>query len=136
LGSQFSNPEHAALIPACHQERRYCVNVRAASILLQSLQPVAFADLFAYRLFLALLHVGALLPGDDKAMDTVSIDNRGDFGLWAIERAKEIIAVEASALAIASRDGKDEEIRDAANALGAAISAALLEVYDGLVPEE
>ena len=30
----------------------------------------------------------------------------------------------------------DEEIRDAANALGAAISAALLEVYDGLVPEE
>jgi len=132
----FSNPEHAALIPACHQERRYCVNVRAASILLQSLQPVAFTGLFAYRLFLALLHIGALLPRDDKAMDTVSIDNRGDFGLWAIERAKEIIAVEASALAIASRDGKDEEIRDAANALGAAISAALLEVYDGLVPEE
>ena len=136
MGSQFSNPEHAALIPACHQERRYCVNVRAASILSRSLQPVAFAGLFAYRFFLALLHIGALLRRDDKAMDTVSIDNRGDFGLWAIERAKEIIAVEASALAIASRDGKDEEIRDAANALGAAISAALLEVYDGLVPEE
>lgn len=136
MGSQFSNPEHAALIPACHQERRYCVNVQAALILLQSPQPVAFAGLFAYRLFLALLHIGALLPRDDKAMDTVSIDNRGDFGLWAIERAKEIIAVEASALAIASRDGKDEEIRDAANALGATISAALLEVYDGLVPEE
>lgn len=132
----FSNPEHAALIPACHQERRYCVNAKEASIPHKWLHMVAFAGLFSYRLFLALLHIGALLRRDDKAMDTVSIDNRGDFGLWAIERAKEIIAVEASALAIASRDGKDEEIRDAANALGAAISAALLEVYDGLVPEE
>ncbi|WP_288431595.1 hypothetical protein [uncultured Agrobacterium sp.] len=69
-------------------------------------------------------------------METISIDNRGDFGLWAIERAKAIIAVEASALAIAAREGKEEDIREAANALGAEISAALLEVYDGLVPEE
>ena len=29
-------------------------------------------------------------------METISIDNRGDFGLWAIERAKEIVANEAS----------------------------------------
>ena len=69
-------------------------------------------------------------------MDTVSIDNRGDFGLWAIERAKAIIAEEGSKLAIASRDGDQDAIREAANNLGAAISAALLEVYDGLVPEE
>ncbi|KQQ61257.1 MULTISPECIES: hypothetical protein [Rhizobium/Agrobacterium group] len=69
-------------------------------------------------------------------METVSIDNRGDFGLWAIERAKAIIAAEGSDLAIASREGNEEEIRSAANSLGAAISAALLEVYDGLVPEE
>jgi hypothetical protein len=69
-------------------------------------------------------------------MDTVPIDNRGDFGLWAIERAKAIIAEEGSELAIASRDGDQDAIREAANNLGAAISAALLEVYDGLVPEE
>lgn len=69
-------------------------------------------------------------------MDTISIDNRGDFGLWAIERAKEIIAVEGSSLAIAARDSSEETIRDAANALGAAITAALLEVYDGLLSDE
>jgi hypothetical protein len=69
-------------------------------------------------------------------MDTVSIDNRGDFGLWAIERAKAIISDEGSDLAIAARDGDENAIRKAANSLGAAISAALLEVYDGLMPEE
>ncbi|MBD9386620.1 hypothetical protein IB237_05480 [Agrobacterium sp. AGB01] len=69
-------------------------------------------------------------------MDTISIDNRGDFGLWAIERAKEIIAVEGSSLAIAVRDSSEETIREAANALGAAITAALLEVYDGLLSDE
>ncbi|MCZ7450625.1 hypothetical protein O8B93_23865 [Agrobacterium rhizogenes] len=69
-------------------------------------------------------------------METVSIDNRGDFGLWAIERAKEIVANEASDLAISVRDGDETGIRDAGNALGAAIAAALLEVYDGLISEE
>jgi hypothetical protein len=69
-------------------------------------------------------------------MDTVSIDNRGDFGLWAIERAKAIIAVEGSALAVAARDSNEDTIREAANALGAAITAALLEVYDGLLEDE
>lgn len=72
---------------------------------------------------------------DNMESDTVSIDNRGDFGLWAIERAKAIIAVEASALAIAAREGQEDDVRTAANDLGAAISAALLEVYDGLVPD-
>ncbi len=68
--------------------------------------------------------------------ETISIDNRGDFGLWAIERAKLIVASEASDLAVAVRDMDEVGIRDAGNALGAAIAAALLEVYDGLVPEE
>lgn len=72
----------------------------------------------------------------EASVDTVSIDNRGDFGLWAIERAKAIISAEGSDLAIASRDGDENAIREAANNLGTAISAALLEVYDGLVPEE
>ncbi|KJF73556.1 hypothetical protein [Agrobacterium arsenijevicii] len=69
-------------------------------------------------------------------METISIDNRGDFGLWAIERAKEIVANEASDLAVSVRDGNETGIRDAGNALGAAIAAALLEVYDGLMSEE
>jgi hypothetical protein len=69
-------------------------------------------------------------------METISIETRGDFGLWAIERAKEIMADEASALAIAAREMNDDAIREAANNLGAAISAALLEVYDGLVSED
>ncbi len=69
-------------------------------------------------------------------METTSIDNRGDFGLWAIERAKEIVAHEASDLAVSVRDGDETGIRDAGNALGAAIAAALLEVYDGLISEE
>jgi len=69
-------------------------------------------------------------------METISIDNRGDFGLWAIERAKEIVANEASDLAVSVRDGDETGIRDAGNTLGAAIAAALLEVYDGLMSEE
>ncbi|MDZ7926440.1 MAG: hypothetical protein U5L46_04800 [Agrobacterium sp.] len=69
-------------------------------------------------------------------METISIDNRGDFGLWAIERAKEIVANEASDLAVSVREADESGIRDAGNALGAAIAAALLEVYDGLMSEE
>jgi hypothetical protein len=68
-------------------------------------------------------------------MDTIRIDNRGDFGLWAIERAKEIIAHEGSALAVASRSEEEADVREAANALGSAIVAAMMEVYDGLLSE-
>lgn len=67
---------------------------------------------------------------------TVAIDNRSDFSLWAIERAKEIVSQEATALALAVRDGGEEAIRDAGNDLGTAIAQAMLEVYDGLVGEE
>lgn len=65
--------------------------------------------------------------------DTIIIDNRGDFGLWAIEAAKQIVGERGSTSAIAARDGTEEEVRAAANALGQAISSALLEVYDSLL---
>lgn len=68
-------------------------------------------------------------------MDTIRIENRGDFGLWAIERAKEIIAVEGSALAIAARSDEEADVREAANALGSAIVEAMMEVYDGLLTD-
>jgi hypothetical protein len=65
--------------------------------------------------------------------DAIIIDNRGDFGLRAIEAAKHIVGEQGSELAIAARDGTEEEVRAAANALGQAISSALLEVYDSLL---
>jgi hypothetical protein len=67
---------------------------------------------------------------------SVAIDNRSDFALWAIERAKEIVGQQGTDLALAVRDGDEEAIRTAGNSLGSAISEALLEVFDGLLPEE
>jgi len=64
--------------------------------------------------------------------DTMEIDNRGDFGLWAIEVAKQVVADQGFELARAARDGNDEDVRAAGNALGQAITNALMEVYDGL----
>ncbi len=69
-------------------------------------------------------------------METVAIDNRSDFALWAIERARGIVSEQATALALASREGSEDAIRDAGNALGHAITEALLEVFDGLLPSE
>ncbi|QLF69096.1 hypothetical protein FE840_005825 [Peteryoungia desertarenae] len=66
-------------------------------------------------------------------METVAIETRSDFALWAIERAKEIVAQQGSDLAIASRDMDEDAIREAGQALGSAISEALLEVFDGLL---
>jgi hypothetical protein len=71
--------------------------------------------------------------------DSIKIDNRGDFGLWAIEVAKQIVSEQGFDLANASRSGTEDEVRVAGNALGQAITNALIEVYDGLlegVPEE
>ena len=71
--------------------------------------------------------------------EAIKIDNRGDFGLWAIEVAKLIVSEEGFELARAARDGSEDDVRVAGNALGQAITNALLEVYDGLVdgaPEE
>lgn len=65
--------------------------------------------------------------------ETVTIDNRNDFSLWAIERAKVIVSEQGTALALAARDMGDTEIGQAGNALGQAIADAMLEVFDGLM---
>ncbi len=66
-------------------------------------------------------------------METVTIDNRSDLALWAIERAKQIVAEQGTALALAARDMNDTAIGEAGNALGQAIADAMLEVFDGLM---
>lgn len=63
----------------------------------------------------------------------IKIDSRGDFGLWAIEVAKQIISNEGFELARAARDGTDDDVRAAGNALGQAITSAMMEIYDGLI---
>lgn len=65
--------------------------------------------------------------------DALTIHNRADFGLWAIEAAKQIDGEQRFDLAKAARDGTEGELRDAGNALGQAITNALLGVYDGLL---
>lgn len=64
--------------------------------------------------------------------DAIQIDNRGDFGLWAIEVAKQIVADQGYELARAARDGSEDDVRVAGNALGQAITNAMMEVFDGL----
>lgn len=71
--------------------------------------------------------------------DTIKINSRGDFGLWAIEVAKQIVSEQGFELAKAARDGTEDEVRTAGNGLGQAITNALMQVYDGLLdgaPEE
>jgi hypothetical protein len=65
--------------------------------------------------------------------DTVEIESRGEFGLWAIELAKLIVSEEGFELARAARDGSEDDVRAAGQALGQAITNALLEVFDGLM---
>ncbi len=65
--------------------------------------------------------------------DAIQIDNRGDFGLWAIEVAKQIVAEQGFELARAARDGSEEEVRIAGNAVGQAITYAMMGVFDGLM---
>ncbi len=66
-------------------------------------------------------------------MEEMQIDNRGDFGLWAIEVAKQIVADQGYELAHAARDGSEDDVRAAGNALGQAITNAMMEVFDGLM---
>ncbi|SMC99690.1 hypothetical protein [Rhizobium sp. RU36D] len=68
-------------------------------------------------------------------MDTVEIETRADFALWAIQRAQEIVTAEGAAFALAARDMDEEALAKSAAALGQAISEAMLEVFDGLVAE-
>jgi hypothetical protein len=65
--------------------------------------------------------------------DAIKIDSRGDFGIWAIEAAKQIVGDQGFELAKAARDGTEDDLRQAGNALGQAITNALMEVYDGLL---
>lgn len=72
---------------------------------------------------------------DEPPIETMSIENRSDFAQWAIERSRAIVADQGGNLALAARDMSDDKITETANALGQAIVDALLEVFDGLVPE-
>ncbi|ANH08671.1 hypothetical protein [Shinella sp. HZN7] len=44
----------------------------------------------------------------DETTETMTISSRSDFALWAIERAKAIVAEEGGNLAIATRDQGEE----------------------------
>jgi hypothetical protein len=66
-------------------------------------------------------------------METVTVDNRSDLIQWAIERAREIVSEQGTALAVAARDMEEKQIREAGNALGQAIADAMIEVFDGLM---
>lgn len=68
-------------------------------------------------------------------METTTIETRADFAQWAIERARAIVAEQGGNLALAARDMHDDTIAETGNALGQAIVDALLEVFDGLLPE-
>lgn len=67
--------------------------------------------------------------------DTIQIGNRCDFGLWAIEAAKQIVSEQGFELAKAARDGTEDDVRIAGNALGQAITNALMEVFDARLEE-
>lgn len=70
----------------------------------------------------------------DESAETMTISSRSDFALWAIERAKAIVAMQGGDL-LAARDEGDERIAESANAIGQAIVDALLEVFDGLTED-
>lgn len=67
--------------------------------------------------------------------ENIQIETRGDIGLWAIEVAKQIVNEQGFELVRAARDGTEDDIRSAGNALGQAITTALMEVYDGVLQE-
>jgi hypothetical protein len=73
---------------------------------------------------------------EELQTEAMSIENRSDFAQWAIERSRAIVADQGGNLALAARDMSEEKIADEANLLGQAIVDALLEVFDGLVPED
>jgi hypothetical protein len=72
---------------------------------------------------------------DEPPIEPMPIENRSDFAQWAIERSRAIVADQGGNLALAARDMSDDKIAETASALGQAIVDALLEVFDGLVPE-
>jgi hypothetical protein len=67
---------------------------------------------------------------------TATIGSRADFAQWAIERARVIVSDQGAALALAARDGNEDALRSTGSALGAAISEALMEVFDAVVGDD
>lgn len=65
-------------------------------------------------------------------METTIIDSRTDFSQWAVERAREIVAQEGTAVALAARNMDEKAIGQAGNVLGQAIADAMIEVFEGL----
>jgi hypothetical protein len=69
----------------------------------------------------------------DETEQSTEITSRVDFALWANGRAEEILRGEGADLAMAVKGGDETLIKECGLRLGAAISQALLEVFDGLV---
>lgn len=65
--------------------------------------------------------------------DTLIINNREEFAQWAIARANAVLEEQGSNLATAARTGDENQIADAANALGQTIVDALLNAFDCLI---
>ena len=65
--------------------------------------------------------------------DTLIINNREEFAQWAIARANAVLEEQGSNLATAARTGDENQIADAANALGQTIVDALLDAFDCLI---
>ena len=65
--------------------------------------------------------------------DTLIINNREEFAQWAIARANAVLEEQGSTLATAARTGDENQIADAANALGQTIVDALLDAFDCLI---
>ena len=65
--------------------------------------------------------------------DTLIINSREEFAQWAIARANAVLEEQGSNLATAARTGDENQIADAANALGQTIVDALLDAFDCLI---
>ena len=66
----------------------------------------------------------------------MTIESRADFIQWAIERSRAIVAEQGGNLALAARDMDEAALATTGNALGQAVVEALLEVFDGLAPDD
>ncbi|MEO9611543.1 MAG: hypothetical protein ABJG86_19340 [Nitratireductor sp.] len=68
--------------------------------------------------------------------ETLIINSREEFAQWAIERANAVLVEQGSNLATAARSGDEEQMTNAANALGQRIVDTLLDAFDCLVVDE
>lgn len=68
--------------------------------------------------------------------ETLIINSREEFAQWAIERTNAVLVEQGSNLATAARSGDQEQMTNAANALGQAIVDTLIEAFDSLVDSD